>query len=426
MSQRAVNSWYEATARRLPPAAAIAGDIDADVCVVGGGIAGCSTALHLAERGYRVVLLEAERVGFGASGRSGGQLIPGYASGQAKLAAQLGRADARRLWDFSVEGVGLTRDLVERHAIDCDLTWGHMHVGIKPRQRDELKEWQREQEEDYGYRSLRLLERDEVATWIASERYIAGLYDSASGHLHPLRYTIGLGQAAVAAGVRLHEGSQVVRLEPGATVTVRTAGGSVRAKYVALCGNIGQGAFAPALARKSIGIASYIVATRPLGEERAAALLRDNIAVADINWIIDYYRRTPDHRLLFGGRVSYSGIDPIGTARATRKRMLNVFPQLADTEIEYAWGGIIDITMNRAPNFGRLEPNIYFLQGFSGHGMVTTGIAGKIVAEAIAGQAERFDVFARLKHLDFPGGMLLRRPTLILAMLWFRLRDLLP
>jgi gamma-glutamylputrescine oxidase len=426
MSQRPAVSWYEATAGRTEARPALAGDIEADVCVVGAGIAGCSAALHLAERGYRVVLLEAERIGFGASGRSGGQLLPGYACGQAKLAAQLGRDNARRLWDWSVEGVTLTRDLVQRHQIDCDLSWGHMHVGIKSRQRDELKEWHREQEEDFGYRSLRFLERDEVATWIASDRYIAGLLDSASGHLHPLRYTIGLGRAAETAGARVFEGSRVTRIERGATVTVRTAGGSVRARHVALCGNIGQGGFAPALARRIIGIASYIVATKPLGANRAEALLRNNIAVADINWIIDYYRRSADHRLLFGGRVSYSGIDPIGTARATRQRMLNVFPQLADEEIDFAWGGMIDITMNRAPDFGRLEPNIYYLQGFSGHGMVLTGLGGKIVAETIAGQAERFDVYARLKHHDFPGGMLLRRPTLMLAMTWFRLRDLLP
>jgi gamma-glutamylputrescine oxidase len=426
VSHRPANSWYEATARRQAPQPALAGDVEADVCVVGGGIAGCSTALHLAERGYRVVLLEAERVGFGASGRSGGQLLPGYASGMAKLATQLGKADAKRLWDISVEGIELTRDLIDRHRIDCDLAWGHMQVGIKPRQRDELKEWQREQEDDYGYRKLQFLERSEVAQRIASKRYVAGLYDSGAGHLHPLRFTIGLGQAAIAAGVRLHENSRVVAIDRGPTVTIRTEGGSVRAKYVALCANIGHNDLSRTLARKTIGIASYMVATKPLGEARAAALLRDNIAVADINWIIDYYRRSPDHRLLFGGRVSYSGIDPLGTARATRQRMLNVFPQLADAEIEYAWGGIIDISMSRAPDFGRLDPNIYYLQGFSGHGMVLTSIAGKIIAESIAGQAERFDIFAKLRHHDFPGGRLLRRPTLVLAMTWFRLRDFLP
>ncbi|MGB5131789.1 MAG: FAD-binding oxidoreductase [Steroidobacteraceae bacterium] len=422
----AAPSWYEASATRRAPAPALTGDVQTDVCVVGAGIAGCSAALHLAERGYRVVLLEAERVGFGGSGRSGGQLIPGYASGQHPLIAQLGREDARRLWNFTVEGIDLVRERVSRHRIDCDLAWGHLHAAIKPRQREELAGWQREFEDDYGYRSTRILERAEMESLIATNRYCAGLHDTDAGHLHPLKYVLGLGAAAQAAGAQLYEGSRVTAIERGPTVTIRTTTGSVRAKYVALCGNIELANIFPALARRVIGIATYIVATRPLGAERAAALIGNNLAVADINWIIDYFRLSPDHRLLFGGRVSYSGIDPIGTARATRQRMLRVFPQLADTEIEYAWGGFLDITMNRAPNFGRLEPNLYFLQGFSGHGMVLTGIAGKIVAEAIAGQAERFDVYERIRHHDFPGGMALRRPTLVMAMTWFRLRDLLP
>ncbi len=426
MNARPADSWYEASVRRAAPAPALAGDVDADVCVVGGGLSGCHTALFLAERGYRVVLLEAERIGFGASGRSGGQLIPGYASGQQKLENQLGAADARRLWDFSVEGVDMVRDRVQRHAIDCDLAWGHMHVGIKPRQRDELMEWQRELEEKYDYRSLTFLDRDSVAGYIASKRYIAGMLDSRSGHLHPLKYTLGIAAAAQSAGTRLFENSAVTSIEHGSTVTVRTAAGSVRAKQVALCCNIWQGDVAPKAGRKIMSIATYIVATPPLVAERAQALLRDNIAVADINWIIDYYRLSSDQRLLFGGRVSYSGLDPIGTARATRKRMLNVFPQLADVGIDYAWGGFIDITMNRAPNFGRIAANVYYLQGFSGHGMVLAGIAGKIAAEAIAGQAERFDMFARLRHHEFPGGMWLRRPMLVMAMLWFRLKDLMP
>lgn len=426
MNARPANSWYEASVTRPAPAPALAGDIDADVCVVGGGLSGCSTALHLAERGYRVVLLEAERIGFGASGRSGGQLIPGYASGQQKLRAQLGAGDARRLWDFSVEGVELVHERVQRHSIDCDLAWGHMHVGIKPRQRDELKEWQQELEGDYGYRSLTFLDRDAVAGYVASKRYSAGVLDSRSGHLHPLKFTLGMAAAAQGAGTRVFEGSAVTAIEHGATVTVRTAKGSVRAKHVALCCNIWQGDVARKAGRRIMSIATYIVATPPLGPERAQALLRDNVAVADINWIIDYYRLSSDQRLLFGGRVSYSGLDPVGTARATRKRMLNVFPQLADVEIDYAWGGFIDITMNRAPDFGRVAPNVYYLQGFSGHGMVLTVLAGRILAEAITGQAERFDVFERLKHHEFPGGMWLRRPTLVMAMLWFRLKDLMP
>jgi len=420
------DSWYEATAGRGPAAPPLEGDVEADVCVVGAGLSGCSAALHLAERGFKVVLLEADRVGFGASGRSGGQIIPGYACGMGKLAAQLGKSDAKRLWDISIEAVDLTRDLVGKNRIDCDLVWGHMHVGIKPRQREELLAWQREQEVDYGYRQLRFMEREEVRQWVASDRYLAGLLDTGAGHLHPLRFTLGVGQAAVAAGARLHEHSRVTQIEHGPTVAVRTDKGSVRAKFVALCANVGHEELSRRLARRNIGVASYVVATKPLGAGRAGALLRDRVAVADLNWIIDYFRVSSDHRMLFGGRVSYSGVDPLGTARATRPRMLKVFPQLADVEIDYAWGGMIDISLSRAPDFGRLAPNVYYLQGYSGHGMLLAPVAGKVAAEAIAGQAERFDVFARLKHQDFPGGKLFRRPTLVAAMTWFRLRDLMP
>ena len=426
MSERRADSWYEATVRRDPPLPALEGDIQADVCVVGAGLSGCSTALHLAQRGYKVVVLEAERIGYAASGRSGGQIIPGWAGGMDKIAGQLGRSDARRVWDFSIEGIELTRELIERNRIDCDLAWGHVHAALKPRQRQELLDMQREQEGEFGYRKLRFMEREETESWIASRRYVAGLYDAGAGHLHPLRYTLGVGRAAIAAGAQVFENSGVTGLSYGPTVTVKTARGSVRAKFVALCANVGHVDLSQRLARKLIGVASYVVATQPLGEARARALLKGNIAVADLNWIIDYYRLSADYRLLFGGRVSYSGIDPLGTTRATRQRMLNVFPQLADVRIEYAWGGIIDITMSRLPNFGRLEPNVYYLQGFSGHGMVATTIAGRLAAEAIAGQAERFDVMARIRHHDFPGGRLLRRPTLVMAMTWFRLRDLLP
>ena len=426
MSLRPADSWYEATARREAPLPALEGDIDADVCVVGAGLSGCSTAMHLAQRGYKVVVLEAERIGYGASGRSGGQIIPGWAGGMDKMAGQLGKADAKRAWDFSIEGIELTRELIERHRIDCDLAWGHLHVALKPRQRRELLDWQSEQEGEFGYRKLRFMERAETESWIASRRYVAGLHDAGAGHLHPLRYTLGVGRAAIAAGARIFEKSEVTAITYGPTVTVKTAKGSVRAKFLALCANVGHVDLSDRLARKLIGVASYIVASKPLGATRAAALLKDNIAVADLNWIIDYYRLSADHRMLFGGRVSYSGLDPLGTARATRVRMLNVFPQLADVEIEYAWGGMIDITMSRLPNFGRLDSNVYYLQGYSGHGMVAATIAGRIAAEAIAGQAERFDVMARIRHHDFPGGRLFRRPTLVMAMTWFRLRDLLP
>jgi gamma-glutamylputrescine oxidase len=420
-----IRSYYAASANPAPPREPLDGETTADVCVVGGGIAGCSTALHLAERGFRVALLEGKRVAWGASGRSGGQAIFGFAAGQDKLEAQLGHDAARQMFDVSVEALDLLKDRVARHGIDCDLHWGQMHVAIKPRHETELRAWQEELAADYGYTSLRWLGRDEVRSLIATARYTGGLYDTRSGHLHPLNYTLGLAAAAEAAGVRIFEGSEATRLEHGDTVVVHTDRGRVRAKQVALCCNAYIDDLAPRLRSRIMPVGTYIVATEPLGRERIEALIRENIGVTDVNWVLDYFRRSADHRLLFGGRVSYSGLDPLGTERATRTRMLKVFPQLADVKIEYAWGGYVDITMSRAPDFGRLAPNVYYLQGFSGHGIALTGMAGRLVAEAIAGQAERFDLFTRLEHRDFPGGPLLRTPALVLAMLWFRMKDLL-
>jgi gamma-glutamylputrescine oxidase len=425
MSPEYIHSYYTATAHPAPRRAKLEGDLAADVCVVGGGLAGCSTALHLAERGYRVVLLEGQRVGWGASGRSGGQILPGYAAAQDKLVAQLGAETARRLWDISVEALELTEQRIARHAIACDLQHGHLHVAVKPRHVAELTEWQSELAGTYGYSGTRWLGRDELRQWLASDRYLGGLYDPRSSHLHPLNYTLGIGAAAEAAGVRIFEDSRVTRLEPGDPATVATAMGRVRARHVALCSNAWNGELAQRLRPRVMPVSTYIVATEPLGGDRARALMRENAAVADVNWVLDYFRLSADHRLLFGGRVSYSGLDPRNTANATRSRMLRVFPQLTDVKIDYAWGGEVDITMSRAPDFGRVAPNVYYLQGFSGHGMALTGMAGRLVAEAIAGQAERFDLFTRLEHRAFPGGPALRTPMLVLAMSWFRLKDLL-
>jgi gamma-glutamylputrescine oxidase len=397
----------------------------ADVVVVGGGIAGCSTALHLATRGYRVVLLEARSVGYGASGRSGGQTIFGLAVSQKTLAAEVGRDDARRLFDLSVEALDLTQSLISENAIDCDYHANHIHVAVKPRHLRELDDWARELHEEYDYRSARLLNRDELSAHVQSGRYLGGLIDPRSGHLHPLKFTQGVARAAETAGAAIFENSQVLRYEDGPEVTVHTAHGTVRCAQLVLCGNAYIGAVAPTLARRILGVGTYIIATEPLGEERVRALLPSNAAIADINWILDYFRRSADHRLLFGGRVSYSAVQPPRLAESMRRRMLRIFPTLADVRVAYAWGGYLDITMNRAPDFGRLAPNVFYCQGFSGHGMSLTGLAGKLVAEAVAGTAERFDVFARIPHREFPGGRLFRRPSLILAMLYYRLRDLL-
>jgi len=420
-----VASYYAATAHPAPVRASLAGQVRADVCVIGGGIAGCSTALDLAERGYRVVLLESRRIGWGASGRSGGQAIFGFGTSQESLVAQVGLDAARRMWDVSIEALGLLRERVAKHAIDCDLHWGHVHVAVKPRQHRELQQLQHELAETYGYGSPRFLERADVEALLATRRYCAGLYDPGSGHLHPLNYTLDLARAAEAAGVTIYEDSHAISVEPGSPVRVATDRGSVMADFAVLT----RGGYVDRLKAPSnwriMPVGTYVVATEPLGERRVQALMRENVAVADVNFVLDYFRRSADHRLLFGGRVSYSGIDARGTGRATRARMLKVFPQLADVRLDYVWGGYVDITMSRAPDFGRIGPGVLYLQGFSGHGIAMAGMAGRLAAEAIAGQAERFDLFGRLPHHLFPGGPAFRTPALVLAMLWFRLRDLL-
>jgi gamma-glutamylputrescine oxidase len=429
MSTHVINpgSWYEASLDSVAAQPPLTGAASCDVGVVGGGIAGLSAALHLAQRGLRVTLLEAEHVGWGASGRSGAQAIYGVAASYEKLMALVGAQDARRIWDMSVEALGLLRQLILTHGIDCDYVPGQMHVAIKPRQRDELAAAQAVLHEHFGYSSVSFLDADATRRLVASERYIAGLHDGNSAHIHPLKYVRGLAAAARRAGVTIHEHSHVrrYRRHDGA-LQLLTAGGELSCRQIVFAGNAWLGATAPELARRIMPVSTFIVATEPLGVATAQSLLPKNTAVTDINWVLDYFRRSSDHRLLFGGRVSYSGLDPFGTAEATRKRMVRVFPLLKGVRVEYAWGGYVDITLNRAPDFGRLEPDVYYLQGFSGHGIALTGLAGALVAEAIAGEAGRFDVFTRIPHRPFPGGALLRRPALVLAMLYYRLRDLLP
>jgi gamma-glutamylputrescine oxidase len=418
-------SYYAASSPATAHRPTLTGERRADVAVIGGGVAGCSAALHLAQRGFDVALLEAHRVGYGASGRSGGQLIFGLAAGQKTLAAQVGREDARRLFDLSVEALELTHALIRDHGIDCDYRPNHVHVATKPRHLAELRDWEEELHTEYDYRSARYLDRRELADHVQSDRYLGGLLDTRSGHLHPLKYTQGLARAAEAAGAHIFEETTALRIDEGGEVTVRTAQGILRCRHLVLCANAYVGLLAPRLARRILGVGTYIIATRPMSEARARALLPSDAAVADLNWILDYFRLSADRRLLFGGRVSYSALQPPRLAGSMHRRLARIFPQAADLEVEYAWGGYLDITRSRAPDFGRLAPNIFYLQGFSGHGMSLTGLAGKLVAEAIAGTAERFDVFARLPHRDFPGGPLLRRPSLVLAMLYFRIKDLL-
>ena len=424
-----IKSYYAASANSAPARAELETSVDCDACVIGGGIAGCSTALHLSEQGFKVVLLEEYRVGWGASGRSGAQAIHGVASGQTQLEQLIGPTAARTVWDVSLEGLALVRSLIARHRIDCDWADGYLLTAVKARHLDELRAELDQLQNRLGYTGARYVPSEELSALLGTRRYVGALYDSNSGHLHPLNYTLGLATAAESSGVRIFEGTRALGFRPtsgamGATVRIRTPRGEVRANDLVLCGNVYLGKTAPALTSRIMAIGSHIVATEPLGAERARALIANNAAVSDMNWVLDYYRCSADHRLLFGGRVARPGWGSSDPTAATRHRMLKVFPQLADVRIDYSWGGQVDVTRNRAPNFGRLASNIYYLQGFSGHGIALTGIAGKLVAQAIAGTTERFDVFAKIPHRNFPIPAL-RQPVLALAMLYYRLRDLL-
>jgi len=415
-------SWYAASLPPSAPRAPLQGATRADVAVLGAGYTGLTTALALAEKGYRVTVLEAARVGWGASGRNGGQALAGYGCDLQVLEARLGTADARLLFDFSRDGLRMLKERITRHRIDCHWRDGHANVAIRPRQQRALRADTERMAQRYDY-PLQWWDRAQLQRQLASERYLGAQYDPAGGHLHPLAYAQGLARAAEAAGVVVHEQSPVTRLQRGPRPVLHTARGRVEADFAVLAGNALLRGIAPELETRMMPVGTWIGATPPLGAERAHALIRNDMAVADVNWALDYFRLSHDHRLLFGGQASYSALPPPGLRTAMLRRMRRVFPQLADVGLDHLWGGCIDITRNRAPHWGRLAPNVYFAQGFCGHGVASTGLAGEVIAAAIAGQAQRLDVFERIGHRRFPGGPALRMPLLVAAMSWYKLRD---
>lgn len=418
------NSWYrDSIAVDLGACPPLEGEVRADVCVVGGGITGCSAALELAERGYSVVLLEAGEIGYGASGRSGGQILPGLGTDMATVEKALGRERARDIWQLSREAVRLTAERVERHAIPCDLQWGYLHAAVKPRHVRELAEHRERMARDYDYHDLEMLEGDALRERVVTDAYPAALHESAAGHLHPLNYTLGLARAARDAGVVIHEQSAAVAIERGQPASVRTAAGRVTADFVVLGTNAYQAGLVPEMGGRVMRAANYMIATAPLSEDQAAQVLPHNDALSDANFVLDYYRLSGDRRLIYGGEVSYDGREPKGIQERMDAKIARLFPVLEGISIDYRWGGDVAITLNRAPDFGRLGGNIYYAQGYSGHGMALAGLAGRLMAEAIAGQAERFDAFAAMPHRRFPGGALLRTPLLVLATTFYKLRD---
>jgi gamma-glutamylputrescine oxidase len=414
-------SWYAATAAPLAPFPALRGAQKADVCVVGGGYMGLSAALHLAQRGYDVVLLEAQRVGFGASGRNGGHVGSGQRREQDELEARHGPDVARRLWDFAEEAKGLVQSLIADNGIDAGYRPGVAHVCRKPAEVEHARRLADHMASAYGYTKIDKLDRDATRALVGSPRFLGGVLDRGAGHLHPLRFALGLAAAAARAGVRIHERSEVHRIDQGSKPVVRTDAGQVTCGHVVLAGNGYLAGLAPEYEARVMPINNFIVATEPLGD-RAKDILAEPVAVADSKFVVNYWRLSEDNRLLFGGGESYGYRFP--DVRATvRGPMLEVYPQLKDARIDHAWGGTLAITMTRMPCYLRIAPGILAASSCSGHGVALATMAGKVLAEAVAGQTERFDLMAGLQPPRFPGGAALRWPVLVLAMTWYAMRD---
>ena len=420
------NSYYAASANEQPQYPTLEGDIDVDVCVVGGGFAGLSSAIELADKGYKVAVLEANHIGFGASGRNGGQIIAGLACEQDVIEKSIGFEAAKQVWGMTLEALDLVRERVKRFDIQCDLQDGFLGVSVNEKKGKQLRNWFDDMQKRYHY-AADWIEPAYIKKWIDSPRYFNGYFDKQSGHLHPLNYCLGLARGAASLGVQIYQHSAVTAMQQGETVLLSTLQSKVKAKFVVLAGNIYLPEIAPQLApkiaKRIMPVGTYIIGTEPIESSLAAKLIPSNAAVCDTNFVLDYFRLSRDKRMIYGGRVSYSAMTPPNLTQSMQARMVETFPQLKGTKVEYTWGGFVDISMNRAPDFGRVAPNVFYLQGFSGHGVALTGMAGKLVAEAICGQAARFDVFAKIKHYDFPGGKLLRTPALVLGMAWYQLRD---
>lgn len=414
-------SWYQASIPAPRPRIPLQGEQQVDVCIVGGGFTGLSAALELAKAGRTVALLEARHLGWGCSGRNGGQINPGLAADQATLERQVGTQAARALWELSLAGVALLRARVAEYAIDCDLKQGILLVANKPRHVPELKAWQANLEQ-LGYDQLLFHERSSLQGLLNAD-YQAGVMDMGGGDLHPLKYVLGLALAAEQHGAALFENSPVLSYQQNsAGVTVHTAQGHVRAGYLLLAGNAHVGKLLPWHRRRFMPIGSYVGATAPLGD-LADQLIPSRTAVCDMNTLIDYYRLSPDGRLLFGGRASARDARPEALRATMRQRMTRVFPVLGNTDFEYLWGGQVAMTASKAPQFGRLGERVLFTQGYSGQGVALAGLAGQLMAEAVMGRQDGFDLFARLKHWPVPPGAPLQTSIRALALLWYALRD---
>jgi gamma-glutamylputrescine oxidase len=416
-------SYYTATAVGIHDHPRLQENVQADVCVIGGGFTGLSAALNLAEKGFDVVLLEAERVGFGASGRNGGLIGSGQRKDVIEMERQFGFERSRVFWQFAEDAKTEIRERVAKHSIDCDLQDGQVEGVHKKRYLGTAREIADALAERYDYPYANALTRDETRAMVATDDFLEGLHDQRAMTIHPLNYALGLARAARDAGVRIFENSRVVSYTRNDPATVSTEHGTVQASFIVLGCNGYLRKLEPRVAGKIMPINNFILATEPLSEARADALIPGRYGIHDTRFVVNYFRMSADRRLLFGGGENYRAGFPKDIAAFVRPKMLELFPQLDDVRIDYAWGGTLSVTVNRLPHIGRLPPNLFYAQGYSGHGISTANFAGKIIAEAISGTASRFDVFSSLATHTFPGGTLLRYPGMVLGMLYYSLKD---
>ncbi|WP_341520026.1 FAD-binding oxidoreductase [Pseudomonas sp. G.S.17] len=415
-------SYYAASANPAPPRPQLQGEVETDVCVIGAGYTGLSSALFLLEHGFRVKVLEAAKVGFGASGRNGGQIVNSYSRDIDVIERTVGPGQAQLLGQMAFEGATIIRDRVARYQIQCDLKDGGVFAALTPKQMGHL-EAQKRLWERYGHTQLELMDQARIREVVACDQYIGGLLDMSGGHIHPLNLALGEAAAVESLGGTIYEQSAAIRIERGASPVVHTAEGKVRAKFIIVAGNAYLGNLVPELAAKSMPCGTQVITTEPLSDELAKTLLPQDYCVEDCNYLLDYYRLSADKRLIFGGGVVYGARDPANIEAIIRPKMLKAFPQLKDVKIDYAWTGNFLLTLSRLPQVGRLGDNIYYSQGCSGHGVTYTHLAGKVLAEALRGQAERYDAFAGLPHYPFPGGKLMRTPLTALGAWYYGLRD---
>ena len=418
-----VGSYYAATANAHAPWPELQESVQCDVCIIGGGFTGLSSALFLTEAGYDVVVLEAAKIGFGASGRNGGQVVNSYSRDVDVIEQRYGKETAQLLGSMMFEGAEIIRDRIDRYAIACDYRPGGIFAAFNQRQMGHLRSqkasWAR-----YGNHDLELLDERAIRREVATDRYVGGLLDKRGGHLHPLNLALGEAEAIRRHGGRIYEQSAAIEVQYGAPHRIKTAKGAVSATFVIFAGNAYLPAqLEPRLSRKSMPCGSQIVTTEPLTRDQALGLLPNNYCVEDCNYLLDYFRLTADNRLLYGGGVVYGAREPDDIEALIRPKLLRTFPQLRDIKISHRWSGNFLLTLSRMPQFGQVEKNAFFMQGDSGNGVTCTHLSGKLIAEVLRGHAERFDAFAKLPHLPFPGGRRFKVPLTAMGAAWYALRD---